>query len=107
MGVVKTDGVRAARSAVVAARGLLRGRAAGADSSAVAAEDRAARLIASLIALSDKVSSRTLRADILAALGEAGVEPIDVRAGTRFDPKRMRGVGGATAPDAAWDGRVA
>lgn len=60
-----------------------------------------------LVDLADRVSSQALRAEILAALGRAGVRSLEPAVGEAFDATRMRGVGGTPAPDASWVGRVA
>jgi molecular chaperone GrpE (heat shock protein) len=64
-------------------------------------------LVSALIDLSDRVPSQALRAEIIAALGRAGVHPLEPAVGDVFDVSRMRGVGGAPAADAGWAGRVA
>lgn len=74
---------------------------------AAAPNGASAVLVNALIDLSDRVPSQALRAEILAALGRAGVHPVEPAVGDAFDVTRMRGVGGAAAPDASWSGRVA
>ena len=69
--------------------------------------DRAPGLVGALIDLGDRVPSQALRAEILAALGRAGVQVIDIAPGEPFDATRMRGVGGAPTADPALVGRVA
>jgi hypothetical protein len=69
--------------------------------------DRSRGLVAALIDLSDRMSSRALRAEILAALQSAGVHAIEIPVGAHFDSTTMRGVGGTAAPDPTWTGRVA
>lgn len=64
-------------------------------------------LVTALIDLSDRVPSQALRAEILAALGRAGVHPMEPAVGDVFDVTHMRGVGGVAAPDAGWSGRIA
>jgi hypothetical protein len=71
------------------------------------ANDRSPALITALIDLADRVNSQALRAEILAALGRAGVQQIEPAQGEPFDVSRMRGVGNAPAPDPSWVGRVA
>lgn len=71
------------------------------------ANDRSPGLITALIDLADRVPSQALRAEILAALGRAGVHPLEPAQGEAFDVARMRGVGNAPAPDPGWVGRVA
>lgn len=71
------------------------------------ANDRSPGLVTALIDLADRVPSQALRAEILAALGRAGVHPMEPAQGEAFDVSRMRGVGNAPAPDAGWVGRVA
>jgi outer membrane protein TolC len=66
-----------------------------------------AALVTALIDLSDRVPSQALRAEILAALGRAGVHALVPEVGGAFDATRMRGVGGVPAPEAGWAGRVA
>ncbi len=74
---------------------------------AAASSGASAVLVNALIDLSDRVPSQALRAEILAALGRAGVHPVEPAVGDAFDVTRMRGVGGAASPDASWSGRVA
>lgn len=74
---------------------------------AAATNGASAVLMNALIDLSDRVPSQALRAEILAALGRAGVHPVEPAVGDAFDVTRMRGVGGIAAPDAGWSGRVA
>ncbi len=69
--------------------------------------DRSVGLVAALIDLADQVPSQALRAEVVAALGRAGVHPLEPAAGDVFDVTRMRGVGSARAPDVGWVGRVA
>lgn len=69
--------------------------------------DRSRPLIVALIDLGDRVNSGALRAEIVAALAQAGVQSIEPAPGTAFDATRMRGVGNAPAPDAGWVGTVA
>lgn len=75
--------------------------------SAPAPNDRSPGLVTALIDLADRVPSQALRAEILATLGRAGVQTIEPAQGEVFDVSRMRGVGNAPTPDAAWVGRVA
>jgi len=72
-----------------------------------AAIERSRPLVATLIDLSDRVSSGALRAEIIAALAQAGVQLVEPAQGAAFDANRMRGVGNAPAPDPGWVGRVA
>lgn len=81
--------------------------AAPAAAAAPPANDRSPGLVTALIDLADRVPSQALRAEILAALGRAGVHPMEPAQGEVFDVSRMRGVGNAPAPDAGWVGRVA
>ncbi len=74
---------------------------------ATAPPDRSASLIGSLIDLADRVPSEALRVEIVGALARAGVQSIEVPAGTPFDAAMMRGVGSAPAPEPAAVGRVA
>ena len=69
--------------------------------------DRSRPLVATLIDLSDRVSSGALRAEIIAALAQTGVQVVEPAQGAAFDANRMRGVGNAPAPDPGWVGRVA
>ncbi|MDP2289867.1 MAG: hypothetical protein Q8M22_01675 [Actinomycetota bacterium] len=69
--------------------------------------DRSRPLVATLIDLSDRVSSGALRAEIIAALAQAGVQVLEPAQGTAFDANHMRGVGSAPAPDPGWVGKVA
>ncbi len=73
----------------------------------VTSVDRSRPLVASLIDLSDRVSSGALRAEIIAVLVQAGVQLIEPAQGAAFDANQMRGVGSALAPDPGWVGRVA
>jgi hypothetical protein len=75
--------------------------------SAAALPDRSPGLVTALIDLADRVPSQALRAEILAALGRAGVYALEPATGEMFDVARMRGVSNALAPDAGWVGRVA
>ena len=75
--------------------------------SAAARPDRSPGLVTALIDLADRVPSQALRAEILAALGRAGVYALEPATGEVFDVARMRGVSNAPAPDAGWVGRVA
>ncbi|MEQ1699345.1 MAG: hypothetical protein ABMA25_04505 [Ilumatobacteraceae bacterium] len=81
--------------------------AAPAPVAAPSANDRSPGLVTALIELADRVPSQALRAEILAALGRAGVHTIEPAQGEVFDVSRMRGVGNAPTPDAGWVGRVA
>ncbi len=74
---------------------------------AAATVDRSGPLVASLIDLGDRVSSGALRAEIIAALAQAGVHLFEPAQGAVFDVNHMRGVGSAQAPDPGWVGRVA
>lgn len=69
--------------------------------------DRSRPLVTTLIDLSDRVSSGALRAEIIAALAQAGVQVLEPAQGTAFDANHMRGVGSAPAPDPGWVGKVA
>lgn len=71
------------------------------------AVDRSRPLVVTLIDLSDRVSSGALRAEIVAALAQAGVQVVEPAQGTAFDANHMRGVGSAPAPDPGWVGKVA
>ncbi len=71
------------------------------------AVDRSRPLVVTLIDLSDRVSSGALRAEIIAALAQAGVQVLEPAQGAAFDANHMRGVGSAPAPDAGWVGKVA
>jgi len=79
----------------------------GAPAPAPVPTDRSRPLVVALVDLSDRVNSGALRAEIVATLGQAGVQALDPAQGTAFDPTRMRGVGNAPAPDAGWVGTVA
>jgi hypothetical protein len=69
--------------------------------------DRVRGLVTGLVELSDRLPSQALRAEVIAVLQRADVQPIEVPTGERFDPAHMRGVGAARATDATWVGRVA
>jgi hypothetical protein len=75
--------------------------------SAGAPTDRSPGLVASLVDLSDRMSSQALRAEIIATLERAGVHAVEIPVGTPFEATTMRGVGGAPTTDPAWVGRVA
>ena len=83
------------------------GFGASAPAAAAAATDRSRPLVVALVDLSDRVNSGALRAEIVATLGQAGVQALEPAQGTAFDATRMRGVGSAPAPDAGWVGTVA
>ncbi len=71
------------------------------------APDRSQPLVSTLVDLSDRVSSGALRAEIVAALAQAGVQALEPAQGSNFDASTMRGVGSAPAPDPGWVGKVA
>jgi hypothetical protein len=71
-----------------------------------AARERAV-LVRACVQASDTVPSDALREQLLDALSEAGVTPVDVAAGEQFDSARHRAVGRVATTDRSRDNLVA